>query len=155
MSLKADLLKEKIGPLVEEEGLEIVEFEFSGTGSSSVLRIFVDKSGGVNIEQCASLSRKLGDFLDTEDLIPGRYTLEISSPGLDRPLASSEDFRRKVGEKVRVFLKEKLDGKTELEGRIKDIQKQNLLLIESYGGKKQEEERMIPLEKVAKAKIIF
>jgi ribosome maturation factor RimP len=155
MSLKSDLLREKIEPLVEEEGLDIVEFKFSGTGSSSVLRIFVDKSGGVTVDQCASLSRKLGDFLDMEDLIPGRYTLEVSSPGLDRPLASGEDFKRKIGEKVKVFLKEKWDGKTELEGRIKDIQKQSLLLVESSGGEKQEEERIIPLEKVAKAKIIF
>lgn len=155
MNLKSDLLKEKIEPLLEEEGLEIVGFEFSGSRSSSILRIYVDKSGGVTVGQCASLSRKLGDFLDIEDLIPGRYTLEVSSPGLDRPLTTDRDFKRKVGEKVRVFLKEKVDGKTEVEGRIKDIQKQDLLLVESSPGKKQEEERIIPLDKVAKAKIIF
>jgi ribosome maturation factor RimP len=155
MNLKSDLLREKIEPLVEEEGLDIVEFKFSRTGSSSVLRIFVDKPGGVTVDRCASLSRKLGDFLDMEDLIAGRYTLEVSSPGLDRPLVSGEDFKRKIGEKVKVFLKEKLDGKTEWEGRIKDIQNLNLLLAESSGENNNDEERIIPLEKVAKAKIIF
>ncbi len=73
-------LREKIKPLVEEEDLELVDLDFYEGGSSSVLRIYVDRTGGVTIDQCANLNRKIGDYLDTEDLIPHRYLLEVSSP---------------------------------------------------------------------------
>ncbi len=156
MSSIAEMLRERLRPLVEEDGLEIVDLEFPQAGSASVLRIYVDRVGGVTVGQCASLSRKVSDFLDTEDLIPGRCTLEVSSPGLERPLAASSDFKRKIGEKVRVFFTEEMDGTTEVEGRIKDLQQENLILLESPRGRGENtKERIIPLEKVAKAKIIF
>ncbi len=149
------MLKEKVEPLVAEEGLELVELMFSAAGPASILRIFVDKSGGVTLDECASLSRKLGDYLDMENLISSRYTLEVSSPGLDRPLITNSDFRRKVGEKVRILLKEQIDGKTEMVGRIKNLEERTLILLESSSGKPELEELVIPLDKVAKAKIIF
>jgi ribosome maturation factor RimP len=151
----SDRLREKIEPLVQEEGLDLVEFRFSQAEPASVLRIFVDKAGGVSVDQCASLSRKLGDFLDTEDLISSRYTLEVSSPGLDRPLACGADFKRKMGERIRVFLKEKVDGRMEMVGIIKDLKQENLVLAESSEESRKERELVIPLEKVSKAKIIF
>lgn len=149
-------MREKIEPLVEEDGLEIVDLEFS-EGVTSVLRIYVDKAGGVTIGQCANLSRRIGDFLDMENLISGRYKLEVSSPGLDRPLVTYDDFKRKIGERVKVFLKEEVKGKSELLGRIKNIEGENLLLlIESPAYDKDEKkEETIPLKKVAKAKIVF
>jgi ribosome maturation factor RimP len=155
MSSIPDMLKEKMKPLISEEGLELVELEFSGAGPASVLRVFVDKAGGVRLDECSSLSRKLGDYLDMENLIPNRYTLEVSSPGLDRPLITSSDFRRKVGEKVRVLLKVPIDGKTEMVGKIGNLKDQSLILLELSGGKQEAGELMIPLDKVAKAKIIF
>jgi ribosome maturation factor RimP len=155
MSTIRHSLREKIEPLIKDEGLEMVEFKFSGTGHSCILRVFVDKAGGVSVEQCASLSRKLGDFLDTEDIIPGKYTLEISSPGLDRPLVESADFKRKVGEKVRVFLNEAVSGKREMEGKIKHLSEENLVLEESSASGQNGKECIIPLKKINKAKIIF
>jgi len=128
-----DLLKQKVGPLVQEEGLEVVELQFSQAGPASVVRVFVDKVGGVTLDQCAFISRKLGDFLDTEDLIPGRYTLEVSSPGLDRPLTKGADFRRKIGERVRIFLKATEDGKMELVGEIKGVQSFKTAWLMQYG----------------------
>ena len=152
----AETLKERILPLVEEDGLQIVDLEFAEAGPASVLRIYVDKAGGVTVGQCASLSRKVSDFLDMEDLISMKYTLEVSSPGLDRPLFTDADFRRKIGERVKVFLKEAVGGKMELEGRIKNLEEENLLLAESSaGGREEGDEQIIPLKKVAKARIIF
>jgi len=150
-------LKEKIEPLVEEDGLEIVDIKFFEGGPASVLRIYVDKAGGVTVDQCANLSRRIGDFLEIEDLIPSRYTLEVSSPGLDRPLFSGADFKRKIGERVKVFLQEEVGGKMELVGKIKNLEGENLfLLIESpASGLDEEAEEIIPLKKVAKAKIMF
>jgi len=157
MGSTADTLRERIKPLVEEEDLELVDLEFFEAGPASVLRIYIDKSGGVTVGQCANLSRRIGDFLDIEDLIPHRYMLEVSSPGLDRPLTKDVDFKRKMGERVKVFLKEKVGGKTELVGRIKTLEEGNLLLLiePEKPGSSEEKEEIIPLDKVAWAKIIF
>jgi len=157
MASTVDVLKEKIEPLVEEDGLEIVDLEFFEGGPASILRIYVDKAGGVTVDQCANLSRRISDFLDIEDLIPHRYMLEVSSPGLDRPLVCGADFKRKIGKKVKVLLKEEMGGKMELVGKIKNLEGENLLLlIESpASGMDEGTEEIIPLKKVAKAKIMF
>jgi len=150
-------LREKIKPVVEQENLELVDLEFSRGGPASIFRVYVDRSAGVTVDQCADLSRKIGDLLDMEDLIPGRYRLEVSSPGLDRPLVSGADFKRKIGKRVKVFLKESLDGRTELIGEIRDLQEENVVLrLESTEPKrKAEEEKVVPLKMVAKARILF
>ena len=152
-----EILKEKIGSLVEEDGLEIVDLKFFERGPASVLRIYVDKAGGVTVDQCANLSRRIGDFLEIEELIRHRYKLEVSSPGLDRPLFSGADFKRKIGERVRVFLKEEVDGKMELLGKIKNLEGENLLLLveSKASGLNNAKQEVIPLKKVAKAKIMF
>jgi ribosome maturation factor RimP len=157
MGSKTEMLRNKLQPLVEEEDLELVEVEFSEAGPASILRMYVDRAGGVSVDHCARLSRTVSDFLDTENLIPDRYTLQVSSPGLERPLVCGADFRRKVGEKVTVFLKEKVGGKTQLVGKIKSLDGENLrLAVELPGtGPDQDSEEVIPLVKVAKAQIVF
>lgn len=142
-------LKGMLSPLIDDNKIEFVDLEIKGTGPYSILRIYVDKPGGITLEECAQLSSKLSDFLDVEDLIPHRYTLEVSSPGLDRPLISEKDFSRKMGEKVKIFMKEPLGKKIELEGKIKDLKEDKLFLD------KEGEEKIIPLEKILKGKIIF
>jgi ribosome maturation factor RimP len=159
MTNLAETLKEKLLPLVKEANLELVDLEFSPSGSKSLLRIYVDKPGRVTIDECANLSRKVSDFLDMENLIPHRYNLEVSSPGLDRPLIKREDFMRKVGEKVRVFLKEPIDGKMELAGEIKKICEETLYLStqfeEAVTVGSEEEEKAVPFKNVLKAQIIY
>jgi ribosome maturation factor RimP len=157
MGSKKETLENLIRPLVEEKNLELVELEFSEAGPASILRVYVDKAGGVTVDQCADLSRKIGDFLDTEDLIPGRYTLQVSSPGLDRPLISGADFKRKIGERVKVLLKEREEGRRELVGKIKDLERDSLYLVVDTPVPKTEEgrEEIIPLVKVVKAQILF
>ena len=157
MANLSEALKERLLPLIEEEDLELVDIEFSPSGSKSLLRIYVDKPEGVSIGECANLSRKVSDFLDMEDLIPSRYSLEVSSPGVDRPLAKREDFIRKVGEKVRVFLREPVDGKLDLVGEIKRFQGETLCLsAESEAAEPSvNEEKAVPFKNVLKAKIIY
>ncbi len=149
------MLRDKIKPLVEEENLELVDLEFSKGGPASLLRVCVDKTAGVTVDQCADLSRRIGDLLDIEDLIPGRYRLEVSSPGLDRPLVSAADFKRKIGEKVKVFFKEQVDGKMEMVGKIKGFDGENILLELTKSKPEEEKEEIIPLGKVARAQIMF
>jgi ribosome maturation factor RimP len=157
MESTTDILRARIRPLVEEEDLELVELNFFEGGSSSVLRIYVDKAGGVTLGECASLNRKIGDYLETEDLISRRYLLEVSSPGLDRPLTGVGDFKRKIGETVKLILKEKVPGPTEVIGRIKNLKDDNLILeIEPEKFKPNEAaEKIIPLNQIAWAKIVF
>jgi len=86
-----------VQPILDSMGLELVELEFKKVGRSFVLRLFIDKPGGVTMDDCADVSRELSLLLDVEDCIPGRYTLEVSSPGLDRPLKKESDYIRFQG----------------------------------------------------------
>lgn len=90
----ADLLQ----PILDSMGLELVEVEFKKLGRGHLLQIFIDKPGGVTLDDCADVSRELSIQLDVEDCIPGRYTLEVSSPGLNRPLKKEQDFVRFQGQ---------------------------------------------------------
>jgi len=84
-------------PIIDAMGLELVELEFKKVGRSYLLRVFIDKPDGVNLDDCAEVSRELSVQLDVEDCIASRYTLEVSSPGLDRPLKKEQDFIRYQG----------------------------------------------------------
>ncbi len=89
-------------PLAASEGLELLDVELGGPGGRQTLRLFIDKAGGVSLEDCTAVSRAVSAALDVEDPIQGAYDLEVSSPGLDRPLRTPEHFRKFAGEKVRV-----------------------------------------------------
>jgi len=142
-------IREVVLPLVEQETFELVDLEIKGKGHTTILRVFVDRSGGITLDDCAKLSEKLSVTLDLEDIFQHRYTLEVSSPGLDRPLVSETDFKRKIGENVKVFLKIPVDNKNEIEGKIEDFKDQKLWL-NSDG-----EMKVIAFETIEKAKIII
>ncbi len=105
MGRKEDIL-EKIraiaGPVAAAEGLELVEVELGGAGGHTTLRLYVDKPGGVSLDDCSSISRAVSTALDVEDPLDGAYDLEVSSPGLDRPLRTAEHFQKYAGQRVRV-----------------------------------------------------
>lgn len=112
-------LKEIILPVLEEENIELVELNFVKARGRSILKLLVDKKGGgINLQECARLNEKIGGLLDTQDVIKERYILEVSSPGLDRPLMTKSDFLRCINKNVRFFLNESINGKIELEGVI-------------------------------------
>ncbi len=93
-----------IRPLLEMEGAELVEIVLGGGRRRRMLRLFVDRPGGITVDECARLNRLIGGALDIEDPIEGAYVLEVSSPGLDRALKTDRDFARSAGRKVRVIL---------------------------------------------------
>ena len=97
-----DRVRQIAAPLAAQEGLELIDVELGGPGGRQILRLFIDKSGGVSLDDCTSISRAVSAALDVEDPIQGRYELEVSSPGLDRPLRSPEHFQKFAGSRVRV-----------------------------------------------------
>lgn len=97
-------------PAVEAAGMEIVEIELLGSARRGTLRVFIDKPGGVNISDCAKISRSINAILDIEDPFSGSYTLEVSSPGINRPLTKPGHFERHIGEKVRVETRRPIEG---------------------------------------------
>lgn len=113
-------LREAISEILKGHETELVEFSFRREGSRHVLRILVDTPQGIRLEECASLNQAIGQMLDERDLIPGSYLLEVSSPGLDRPLVTERDLKRALGKPVRLFLKTPFLGQTQYEGTLED-----------------------------------
>lgn len=97
-----DELLDLVGPILEDFGYELVDLEFKQDGAEWFLRLFIDKDGGVVLDDCASVSREVSAILEVEDIIDRAYRLEVSSPGLDRPLKRPEDFERFSGELIKV-----------------------------------------------------
>jgi len=95
-------VKNLILPILENQDVELVDIELKGKPGNQVLKIFVDVDGGIEVGRCQRLSREIADLLDMKDLLPGKYRLEVSSPGFDRPLKVSRDFQRNLGRKIRV-----------------------------------------------------
>src|SRR5690348_9661657 len=91
-------------PAVEALGFELVELEFHGQGGGSLLRLYIDKAAGVTVDDCEQVSRQVSAVLDVEDPLPGAYTLEVSSPGLDRPLRKQADYARFAGRQAKLEL---------------------------------------------------
>jgi len=108
------------GEVAEGMGVELVDVELLGSGRRTLLRITIDREGGVTVDDCEAFSKDIGALLDVEDPFQGRYTLEVSSPGLDRPLKGAADFRRNRGRLVNISLKERVDGRGALTGTIEE-----------------------------------
>jgi ribosome maturation factor RimP len=137
-----------IDPVVTEYGCELVEIQLVQRKANALVRVLVDKRGGVTIANCAAISHQVSFLLDTSDPLDGRYTLEVSSPGLDRPLTAPADFRRKIGETVRLFIQDS-QGSRERLGEIVQVDDRTLTLRTDDG------EERCPLGDIVKGKIIF
>jgi ribosome maturation factor RimP len=107
--------------LLPTMGLALFEVQFRKEGHGWVLRVFIDSESGVTLNHCSDVSRELGHFLEVEDLIDHAYHLEVSSPGLERPLKSTGDFVRFQGKKARVKVHDEIEGRKVLEGIIEDV----------------------------------
>ncbi len=114
-------MSELIDPIVRAMQIELVDVELKRGPSRSILRLTIDRESGVDVDTCARVSREVEAFLDVEDIVPGSYTLEVSSPGLDRPLRSLGDFRRFAGSLVRVTVRETDGPGGVFVGRITEI----------------------------------
>ena len=118
--LEGDLEKitEMAQRVVVSEGLTLVDVQLKGGRGSQLLRVYIDKAEGISHADCQLVSEQLGAMLDVEDLFPGSYTLEVSSPGLDRKLVKPSDFAHFAGRKARVVVRELVDNQKVLEGRL-------------------------------------
>ncbi|MCX8043235.1 MAG: ribosome maturation factor RimP [Desulfobacterota bacterium] len=105
--------------VVEHEGLELVAVTYQREPHGWVLRVFIDRQGGVTVDDCSEVSSQLGDLLDVQDIIPHRYHLEVSSPGVNRPLKNERDFQRFIGATVRVTTHAPLDGRRRFKGVVR------------------------------------
>lgn len=129
-----DEIKDIISPVLKEEGIELVELNYSKLGGQIILRLLVDKhEGGISLGECASLNVRIGSILEEQDLIKNKYTLEVSSPGLDRPLVNRADFLRCMNRNIRLFLREPQAGKTELTGRISKVTEDSVFIDAKVG----------------------
>ncbi|MEN6464361.1 MAG: ribosome maturation factor RimP [Syntrophaceae bacterium] len=125
-----------IEPALEREGIELVDVECARMGSRWLIRLYLDREGGITLKDCADMSRLIGDILDVNDLPPGPYNLEVSSPGLDRPLTRDKDFFRFKGSKVKIRLRDKFEGSRNFKGILSDYIKEGdggIVVIESDG----------------------
>ncbi len=106
-------------PIIEENKYELVDVEYVKEGSNWYLRVYVDKPGGITVDDCEIVSRALGDLLDRDDFIDEAYILEVSSPGLGRPLKKEKDFNRSIGKMVEVKLYRAINKRKNFEGELK------------------------------------
>jgi len=126
-------------------GMEIVLAEIKGGGNRSVVRIFIDQPGGISLSDCERFSKRFSVLLDVEDFVPFSYVLEVSSPGLDRPLVKAKDFERFSGKAVRVRARLPVEGQKNFKGRILGVNGGRLLLEMAPG--KQVEIALLDIEK--------
>lgn len=115
-------------------GIELVHIDIAGTKRDLVVRIYIDKEGGVTIEDCSSVSRGVEDVLDSEDFIPSRYVLEVSSPGIERELYSLSDFVKFTGHLTKVKLKTEIDGQKTFVGQITEVDGENISIDDRTKG---------------------
>lgn len=135
--------------VADECGYELVDIGLLGRGSRTLLRVTIDKENGITLSNCETFSRRLEALMDVEDPIAGPYTLEVSSPGLDRPLKSLDDFRKNVGKLVRIVTGEKISNQNFFLGRIAGVNGTTLRLSVADG----REEIILPFDSIAKARL--
>ena len=144
-------LKKKIselaGSVAEQQAVEVVDVELSGSSRKLLIRIFLDKEKGVTLDDCSHFSRALSALLDVEDPVPAAYILEVSSPGLDRPLKALKDFQRSIGKLVRIITKSRIEEQNVFTGRLARVEGENITL--SFNDKEIE----IPFDQISKARL--
>jgi ribosome maturation factor RimP len=137
MALDLNTIRDITGRVAMAHGVEVLEVEMRGGGKARTLRITIDKPEGVTHDDCANVSREVSTILDVEDAVPGAaYTLEVSSPGLDRKLQRAEDFERFTGSRIKLMTREPVNGNRHFEGRLESFSG-NKLLLETMTGKRK------------------
>ncbi len=137
-----------VAPVVASMDCELVGIEYGRQGKGGLLRVYIDKEGGVDVNDCQRVSHQLSGVLDVEDVIPGQYQLEISSPGLDRPLFTLEHFARFVGHRVKLRLVTPIDGQRKFKGTLEGVEDDKVIV--NIG----ENELELALDAIDKANLI-
>lgn len=148
MASKQAQLEVLLEPVVTALGCELWGLEYLAQGKKSLLRLYIEKEGGVQVDDCERVSRQVSATLDVEDPIQGEYTLEVSSPGMDRPLLNLDHFQRFVGENVTIRLRVAFEGRRKFNGLLKGVEDDEIVL------EIDNEEYLLPFELIDKANIV-
>ena len=144
---QAEVVRALIEPMVVYAGMELIDVEYGRKPSSVILRLTIDKPGGVTIDDCSYISRLAGDLLDAKNPVPGSYNLEVSSPGINRPLKKKDDFERFADQKVLIKTRELIDGRRNFKGILNGT-RDDFIIISS-----EKTIFNIPFELVTKARL--
>ncbi|WP_127580688.1 ribosome maturation factor RimP [Paenibacillus koleovorans] len=142
-----EIITEMIQPFLDNEGFELVDVEYVKEGNNRFLRVYVDKEGGIDIDDCGRISEVLSEKLDEKDPIPDAYFLEVSSPGAERPLKKLSDYERAVEKNVFVTTYEPIDGAKEFEGKLLSFDGDTLVI------QTPRKKASVPYAKVASARL--
>jgi ribosome maturation factor RimP len=143
-----DALKTLFSPAISALGCRLWGIELMNPGRQPLLRVFIDRANGVTIEDCEAVSRRLGALMDVEDMIAGKYTLEVSSPGMDRRLFELSQYEESVGEQVSVRLEQPFEGRRKLVGVLQAVEGDEIVL------RVEDDEYVLPFEWIAKGHIV-
>jgi ribosome maturation factor RimP len=148
VSSKLEQLQALLAPVVEALGYECWGLEYMSQGRHSLLRIYIDHADGVLVEDCEKVSRQVSGVLDVEDPISNEYTLEVSSPGMDRPLFTLEQFAKHAGELVKIKLRSPYEGRRNFQGSLRGVEEQDVVVLVD------DHEYLLPIDLIDKANII-
>ena len=144
-------VERQIDRIVSSEGLELVHIDYHRQGRGFLLRVDIDKEGGVTLEDCEGVSRQISAFLDVEDVVPAEYELQVSSPGLDRKFYRQSDYQKFLGRLVRVKTSKPIRGLHVIVGRLKEFDGQTIVI--SDPAVKKDPDYRIPLDVVKEARL--
>ncbi len=142
-------LRALLEPAVTALGCELVGIEYRASGKHSLLRVYIDKPEGVTVDDCSAVSYQVSGLLDVEDPVPGHYTLEVSSPGLDRPLFQARDFERFAGHEVKLRTRFPVDGQRNFKGLLQGLHEQQVVIEQQDGTRVS-----LPLDQVEQARLV-
>ena len=148
MAGKQDLLRDLIEPVVTALDCELWGVEYNSQGRHTMVRVYIDGPDGVSIDDCANVSRQLSSVFDVEDPITGEYNLEVSSPGMDRPLFSLAQYAQFIGEQLQVRLRTSFEGRRKFSGQLTGVEGDDVVLVVD------EHEYLLPFDSIDKANII-
>lgn len=145
---REERLRTLIEPAVTGLGYELLGVQLVKVGSQSSLLVYIDSEAGISVDDCARVSHQVSGVLDVDDPIAGRYTLEVSSPGSDRPLFTRQHFEQHAGHQIKVKMHVPLDGRRKFRGELKGVEESKVRLMEEGA------ERLIPLELIRTARLV-
>jgi len=148
VSSKLEQLQALLAPVVEALGYVCWGVEYISQGRHSLLRVYIDHPNGILVEDCEAVSRQVSGVLDVEDPITNEYTLEVSSPGMDRPLFTLEQFAAHAGEQVKVKLRSPFEGRRNFQGLLRGVEDQDVVV------QVDEHEYLLPIEMIDKANVV-
>ena len=145
---KESLLNELLGPVVESMGYTFWGLEYLSQGKDTVLRVFIDHENGITVDDCAAVSRQISSVMDVEDPISQVYNLEVSSPGMDRPVFTLEQYQSLAGNIIDVRLRMAFDGRRKFKGQLIGVEQEDIVL------RVDDNEYLLPIELIEKANVV-